>query len=81
MDYYKGPIDAIFGPLANEAVRCFQQDIRPDATGSLTTDHIDRLHLNEPPTAPTLDMMLWGRMYKPDVAILQISTDVPPDCK
>lgn len=29
-------------------------------------------------TAPTLDMMLWGRMYKPDVAILQMSAAKDP---
>jgi L-ascorbate metabolism protein UlaG (beta-lactamase superfamily) len=29
-------------------------------------------------TAPTLDMTLWGRMYKPDVAILQMSAAKDP---
>ena len=29
-------------------------------------------------TAPTLDMTLWGRMYKPDVAILQVSAGRDP---
>ena len=29
-------------------------------------------------TAPTLDMMLWGRLYKPDVAILQMSAPKDP---
>jgi L-ascorbate metabolism protein UlaG (beta-lactamase superfamily) len=29
-------------------------------------------------TAPTLDMTLWGRMYKPDVAILQMSANKDP---
>ena len=29
-------------------------------------------------TAPTLDMTLWGRMYKPDVAILQMSAEKDP---
>jgi L-ascorbate metabolism protein UlaG (beta-lactamase superfamily) len=29
-------------------------------------------------TAPTLDMTMWGRMYKPDVAILQMSAGRDP---
>src|SRR5712692_3323149 len=29
-------------------------------------------------TAPTLDMTMWGRMYKPDVAILQMSAGKDP---
>jgi L-ascorbate metabolism protein UlaG (beta-lactamase superfamily) len=29
-------------------------------------------------TAPTLDMTMWGRMYKPDVAILQMSANKDP---
>jgi L-ascorbate metabolism protein UlaG (beta-lactamase superfamily) len=29
-------------------------------------------------TAPTLDMQLWGRLYKPDVAILQMSAAKDP---
>lgn len=29
-------------------------------------------------TAPTLDMTLWGRMYKPDVAILQMTPNRDP---
>jgi len=29
-------------------------------------------------TAPTLDMTMWGRMYKPDVAILQMSAAKDP---
>jgi L-ascorbate metabolism protein UlaG (beta-lactamase superfamily) len=30
-------------------------------------------------TAPTLDMTLWGRLYKPDVAILQMSAGRDPE--
>jgi hypothetical protein len=29
-------------------------------------------------TAPTMDMTMWGRMYKPDVAILQMSAAKDP---
>lgn len=29
-------------------------------------------------TAPTLDMTMWGRLYKPDVAILQMSAEKDP---
>ena len=43
LDYYKGPIDGAFGPLTRAAIRRFQQDIRSDATGSLTADQADRL--------------------------------------
>jgi L-ascorbate metabolism protein UlaG (beta-lactamase superfamily) len=30
-------------------------------------------------TAPTLDMTMWGRMYKPDIAILQMSAAKDPE--
>jgi peptidoglycan hydrolase-like protein with peptidoglycan-binding domain len=43
LDYYKGPVDGIFGPLTRAAIRRFQQDIRSDATGYLTADQANRL--------------------------------------
>jgi len=42
-DFYKGPADGIFGPLTRAAIRRFQQDIRSDATGTLTADQANRL--------------------------------------
>ena len=43
LDYYKGPIDGIFGPLTHAAIRRFQQSIGSDATGYLTADQANRL--------------------------------------
>ena len=43
LDYYKGPVDGIFGPLTRAAIRRFQQDIGSDATGYLTADQANRL--------------------------------------
>jgi DNA-binding protein HU-beta len=37
-DYYKGPVDGVFGTLTRAGIRRFQQDIGSDATGSLTAD-------------------------------------------
>jgi hypothetical protein len=42
-DYYKGPIDGIFGPLTRAAIRRFQQDIGSNATGNLSADQANRL--------------------------------------
>ena len=42
-DYYKGPVDGIFGPLTRAAIRRFQQGIGSDATGYLTADQANRL--------------------------------------
>jgi peptidoglycan hydrolase-like protein with peptidoglycan-binding domain len=43
LDYYKGPVDGIFGPLSHAAIRRFQQRIGSDATGYLTADQANRL--------------------------------------
>jgi peptidoglycan hydrolase-like protein with peptidoglycan-binding domain len=44
LDYYKGPVDGIFGPLTRAAIRRFQQqNIGADATGHLTADQANRL--------------------------------------
>jgi peptidoglycan hydrolase-like protein with peptidoglycan-binding domain len=43
LDYYKGPVDAIFGPLTHAAIRRFQQSIGSDTTGYLTADQGNRL--------------------------------------
>ena len=43
LDYYKGPVDGIFGPLTRAAIRRFQQNIGSDATGYLTADQVNRL--------------------------------------
>ena len=36
LDYYKGPVDGIFGPLTRAAIRRFQHGIGADATGHPT---------------------------------------------
>jgi peptidoglycan hydrolase-like protein with peptidoglycan-binding domain len=42
--HYKGPVDAIFGPLTRAAIRRFQQqNIGADTTGHLTADQANRL--------------------------------------
>jgi peptidoglycan hydrolase-like protein with peptidoglycan-binding domain len=43
LDYYKGPVDGVFGPLTHAAIRRFQRDIGADVTGSLTADEASRL--------------------------------------
>jgi hypothetical protein len=43
LDYYKGPVDGIFGPLTHAAIRRFQQSIGSDATGYLTAGQANRL--------------------------------------
>ena len=44
LDYYKGPVDGIFGSLTRAAIRRFQQQtIGADATGHLTADQANRL--------------------------------------
>jgi peptidoglycan hydrolase-like protein with peptidoglycan-binding domain len=44
LDYYKGPLDGIFGPLTRTAIRRFQrQDIGSEPTGHLTADQANRL--------------------------------------
>ncbi len=43
LDYYKGPVDGIFGPLTRAAIRRFQQNIGSDATGYLTADQANRV--------------------------------------
>jgi peptidoglycan hydrolase-like protein with peptidoglycan-binding domain len=43
LDYYKGPVDGIFGPLTHAAIRRFQLNIGDDVTGSLTAGEANRL--------------------------------------
>ena len=43
LDYYKGPVDGIFGPLTRAAIRRFQQGIGSNTTGYLTADQANRL--------------------------------------
>ena len=43
LDYYKGPVDGIFGTLTRAAIRRFQHDIGADTTGHLTAGEANRL--------------------------------------
>jgi peptidoglycan hydrolase-like protein with peptidoglycan-binding domain len=43
LDYYKGPVDDVFGPLTRAAIRRFQHEIEADTTGHLTAEEANRL--------------------------------------
>jgi peptidoglycan hydrolase-like protein with peptidoglycan-binding domain len=43
LDYYKGPVEGVFGPLTRAAIRRFQHDIKADTTGHLTAEEANRL--------------------------------------
>ena len=43
VDYYRGPVDGIFGPLTRAAIRRFQREIGADTTGYLTAEEANRL--------------------------------------
>ena len=43
LDYYKGPVDGIFGTLTRTAIRRFQHEIGADTTGHLTGEEANRL--------------------------------------
>ena len=43
LNYYKGPVDSIFGRKTRTAIRHFQRDIKAAATGHLTADEANRL--------------------------------------
>jgi peptidoglycan hydrolase-like protein with peptidoglycan-binding domain len=43
LDYYKGPVDGIFGTLTRAAIRRFQHEIGAETTGHLTEDEANRL--------------------------------------
>jgi peptidoglycan hydrolase-like protein with peptidoglycan-binding domain len=43
VDYYRGPVDGIFGPLTRAAIRRFQREIGADITGYLTAEEANRL--------------------------------------
>jgi peptidoglycan hydrolase-like protein with peptidoglycan-binding domain len=43
LDYYKGPVDGIFGPLTRAAIRRFQRETGADATGHPTAEEANRL--------------------------------------
>jgi peptidoglycan hydrolase-like protein with peptidoglycan-binding domain len=43
LDYYRGPVDGIFGPLTRTAIRRFQQAIGAETSGTLTADQANRL--------------------------------------
>jgi peptidoglycan hydrolase-like protein with peptidoglycan-binding domain len=43
MDYYKGPVDGIFGPLTRAAIHRFQHEIGADTTGPLTAEEANHL--------------------------------------
>jgi peptidoglycan hydrolase-like protein with peptidoglycan-binding domain len=42
-DYYKGPVDGIFGPLTRAAIRHFQHEIEADPTGHLSAEEANHL--------------------------------------
>jgi len=43
LDYYRGPVDGIFGPRTRAAIRRFQRAIRAETTGTLTAEQANRL--------------------------------------
>ena len=43
LDYYKGPVDGIFGRLTRAAIRRFQHEIGADVTGHLSAEEANRL--------------------------------------
>jgi peptidoglycan hydrolase-like protein with peptidoglycan-binding domain len=43
LDYYKGPVDGVFGPLTRAAIRRFQHEIKAGTTGHLTAEEANRL--------------------------------------
>jgi peptidoglycan hydrolase-like protein with peptidoglycan-binding domain len=43
LGYYRGPMDGIFGPLTQAAIRRFQQSVAAEPTGSLTAAEANRL--------------------------------------
>ena len=43
LDYYKGPVDGVFGRLTRAAIRRFQHEIDADTTGHLTAEEANRL--------------------------------------
>jgi peptidoglycan hydrolase-like protein with peptidoglycan-binding domain len=43
LDYYKGQLDGVFGPLTRAAIRRFQGDIGAQVTGRLTAEEASRL--------------------------------------
>jgi peptidoglycan hydrolase-like protein with peptidoglycan-binding domain len=42
-DYYKGPVDGIFGTLTRAAIRRIQHKIGVDTTGHLTAEEANHL--------------------------------------
>jgi peptidoglycan hydrolase-like protein with peptidoglycan-binding domain len=42
LDYYKGPVDGVFGRLTRAAIRRFQHEIEADTTGHLTAEEANR---------------------------------------
>ena len=40
LDYYRGPVDGIFGPLTRAAMRRYQHEIGADTTGYLTKEEV-----------------------------------------
>jgi peptidoglycan hydrolase-like protein with peptidoglycan-binding domain len=43
LDYYRGPVDGIFGRRTRAAIRRFQRAIDAETTGTLTADQANRL--------------------------------------
>ena len=43
LDYYKGPVDGIFGPRTRAAIRRFQHQIDAEITGHLSAEEANRL--------------------------------------